>query len=69
MSADAADMLQSYVDRTLRLRDERRLISSDIREVAKEAAHYGFDKKAFNQVVQRAEKDRTEVVEQDMIVS
>lgn len=69
MSSHAEIMLRDYLERILRLREQRRNLSADIRDVMGEATGFGFSKKAFHQVVLRAEKDRSEVVETDMIVS
>lgn len=53
----SGERLAALVERVLRLREERREINADIREVAAEAKAQGYDPKVFAKVVQRAEMD------------
>lgn len=50
---NAADMLRSYVDRIVRLEEEKRELSQDIKEVFEEAKANGFDKNALKIVVKK----------------
>ena len=48
------DRLQSFVDRIVRLTEEKKALGDDIAEVKKEVENAGYDLKAFNIVVKRA---------------
>jgi uncharacterized protein (UPF0335 family) len=52
----AAELLKSFVDRVLRLREERRGLNADIKEVLGEAKGTGFNVEALKTVVLRLEK-------------
>lgn len=58
MSADsvAQDQIKAFVERILRLREEKAAITADIREVYAEAKANGFDKTALGQLVVYVEK-------------
>ncbi len=53
--------LRSFVERIERLREEKRTIEDDIKEVYIEIASAGFDKKVVREVVKRRSKDATEL--------
>lgn len=50
--------LKSYVSRIEQLEEEKKSYTEDIREVYKEAASNGFDKKALRRVVRERAKDQ-----------
>jgi uncharacterized protein (UPF0335 family) len=47
----AADRLRSIVERIERLQEERKALSSDIKDIFDEAKSAGFDAKALRQVI------------------
>jgi uncharacterized protein (UPF0335 family) len=51
------ERLRSFVDRLVRLHEERKSLADDISDLLKEAAGTGFDKAALKAVVKRAMKD------------
>jgi uncharacterized protein (UPF0335 family) len=62
------DLVRSFVDRVLRLKQEQDALASDIREVYAEAKSAGFDKTALGKVVdhvRRVAKDPGKVAELD----
>jgi uncharacterized protein (UPF0335 family) len=60
--------LANLIARSLRLREERREISADIRDVAAEAKALGYDSKIFGMVVKRAEMEADARLEMDALV-
>lgn len=60
--------LAALIERSLRLREERREISADIRDVAAEAKAHGYNPKVFSAVVKRAEMDPDARMELDALV-
>ena len=60
--------LKSYVERINRLEDEKKTISSDIRDLYTEAGSNGLNPKALRVVVrnQRADKKKREQLEADV---
>ncbi|AXS39780.1 DUF2312 domain-containing protein [Breoghania sp. L-A4] len=50
----AAELLRSFRDRIVRLEEEKKAISDDIKEVYKEAAGTGFDRKALRAIVKES---------------
>jgi uncharacterized protein (UPF0335 family) len=64
----AAEQLRAIVERVKRLREERSVITGEIRDVLKEAKSSGFDAPTITQVVIRAEKDPKAVFEADALL-
>ena len=64
----AADRLRSIVERIERLDEEKRAISSDIKDIMAEAKSAGFDTKVIRQLIAIRRKDAAEVEEQEMLV-
>lgn len=59
--------LKSYVERIERLTEERKSYSDDIRDVYKEAASHGFDKKALRRVIRVRGQDKQKREEEEAI--
>lgn len=64
----AADRLSSMIDRIERLEEERKALSSDIKDIFAEAKSAAFDVKVMRQVLARRRKKRAEVEEQDTLL-
>ena len=64
----AADRLRSIVERIERLDEEKRAISSDIKDIMAEAKSAGFDTKVIRQLIAIRRKDAAEVEEQEMLL-
>ena len=67
-SGVAADRLRSVVERIERLVEERKAISSDIRDIFAEAKSAGFDVKALREVINLRARDATEQAEHEALV-
>lgn len=61
--------LKGFVERVLRLREERAALTADIRDVMAEAKAVGFDLKVLGAVVRRAEQDPALLAEFDQLVA
>ncbi len=64
----AADRLRSIVDRIERLEEERRALSSDIKDIYAEAKSAGFDVKVLRQLITIRRKQASEVEEQETLL-
>jgi uncharacterized protein (UPF0335 family) len=64
----AADRLQSIVSRIERLEEERKALSSDIRDIFKEAGSAGFDVKVLRQLIRIRKQDPAELEEQESLL-
>lgn len=64
----AADRLKSLVERIEKLREEKKLLTSDERDLFTEAKSAGFDGKALRKVLQRRAMDDSERESLDQIV-
>lgn len=53
--------LKSLVERMQRLNSEIKDLQSDKKELLLEVVNEGFDKKAFNEVIKRLDKDQDEL--------
>ena len=67
MTTVAADQLAGFIDRILRLREEKRAIRDDIKDVYRDAAELGFDRKAMKRLVKVMETDPADRKEADTI--
>ena len=59
----AADRLRSLVERIERLEEERKALSSDIKDIYAEAKSAGFDVKVLRQLISLRRKEPAEVEE------
>lgn len=64
----AADRLRSLVDRIERLDQERKGITSDIKDIYTEAGSAGFDVKVLRQLIRIRKQDAAEVEEHEMVL-
>jgi uncharacterized protein (UPF0335 family) len=60
----AQDQIRAFVDRIIRMREEKRAIQSDINEIYAEAKGNGLDKTILGKAVLRVEKQATNASEQ-----
>lgn len=56
----AKDLLRSFVERIVRLEDEKKTFADDIKEVYGEAKSGGFDTKALRRVVKLQRMDQSQ---------
>jgi uncharacterized protein (UPF0335 family) len=59
----AADRLRSLVERIERLEEERKALSSDIKDIYAEAKSAGFDVKVLRQLIRIRKQEAAEVEE------
>ena len=64
----AADRLRSIIERIERLEEERKALSSDIKDVYSEAKSAGFDVKVIRQLISIRKKEPSEVEEQESLL-
>ena len=65
----AADRLRSIVERIERLEEEKKALSSDIKDIFGEAKASGFDVKALRALISLRKKEPNEVEEQDSLLA
>ena len=64
-----ADHLKAYIERILRLQEEKKAIGDDIADIYAEAAGTGYDKKAMREVVRLMGQDRDKRHAHESLVS
>ena len=64
----AADRLRSIVERIERLEEERKALSSDIKDIFAEAKSAGFDIKVLRQLIRIRKQEAAEVEEQETML-
>ncbi|MBO1325283.1 DUF2312 domain-containing protein [Acetobacter sp. TBRC 12305] len=64
----SADRLRSIVERVERLEEERKNLSSDIKDIFSEAKSAGFDVKIIRQLIRIRKQDPSEVEEQETLL-
>lgn len=64
----AKEQLKSFVERIMRLEEEKKGISEDIKDVFAEAKANGFDVKALREILKISREDADERKEHDAIV-
>ena len=64
----AADRLRSLVERIERLEEERKALSSDIKDIYAEAKSAGFDVKVMRQLIRIRKQEPAEVEEQETLL-
>ncbi len=64
----AADRLRSIVERIERLEEERKALSSDIKDIYAEAKSAGFDVKVIRQLISIRKKEPAEVEEAETLL-
>jgi uncharacterized protein (UPF0335 family) len=63
----AADRLRSIIDRIERLMEERKALSSDIKDIFVEAKSAGFDVKVLRQIIAERKQEPAEIEERESI--
>lgn len=63
----SADRLKSLVERIERLEEEKKALSSDIKDIYAEAKSAGFDAKVLRQIIARRRREPAEVEEEDTL--
>lgn len=64
----AADRLRSIVERIERLEEERKALSSDIKDIYGEAKSAGFDVKVLRALISLRKKEPAEIEEQETLL-
>lgn len=64
----AADRLNSIVTRVERLEEERKALSSDIKDIFAEAKSAGFDVPTLRQIIRLRKKEPSEIEEQETLL-
>jgi uncharacterized protein (UPF0335 family) len=64
----AVDRLRSLVERIERLEEERKALSSDIKDIFAEAKSAGFDVKVLRQLIRVRKQEAAEVEEQETML-
>src|SRR6202051_3851271 len=64
----AADRLRSLIERIERLEEERKALSSDIKDIFAEAKSAGFDVKVIRQLIRIRKQEAAEVEEQETLL-
>ncbi len=64
----AADRLRSIIERVERLEEEKKALSSDIKDIMAEAKSAGFDVKVIRQVIRIRKQEPAEVEEQETLL-
>jgi uncharacterized protein (UPF0335 family) len=64
----AADRLRSIIERIERLEEEKRALSSDIKDIMAEAKSAGFDVKVIRQLLRIRRQEPAEVEEQETLL-
>jgi uncharacterized protein (UPF0335 family) len=64
----AADRLRSIIERIERLEEEKRSLSSDIKDIYAEAKSSGFDNKVLRALITLRRKEPAEVEEQETLL-
>ncbi len=64
----AADRLRSIIERIERLEEERKALSSDIRDIFAEAKSAGFDVKVLRQLIRIRKQEPADVEEQETLL-
>jgi uncharacterized protein (UPF0335 family) len=64
----AVERLRSLVARIERLEEERKALSSDIKDIYAEAKSAGFDTKVLRELIKIRKKEAAEVEEQEMML-
>jgi uncharacterized protein (UPF0335 family) len=64
----AADRLRSIIERIERLEEERKALSSDIKDIFAEAKSAGFDVKVLRQLIRIRKQEPADVEEQETLL-
>ena len=65
----AADRLRSIVERVERLEEEKKALSSDIKDVFAEAKSAGFEVRVIRQIIRIRKQEPAEVEEQETLMA
>jgi len=69
VGGNAGARLKSFVERVIRLEEEKKDLGEDVKEVYSEAKGVGFDTKILRKVVKRAQMDAEKRREEDDLLS
>ena len=64
----AADRLRSIIERIERLEEEKKALSSDIKDIYSESKSAGFDVKVIRQIVMLRRREPAEIEEQETLL-
>ncbi len=64
----AADRLRSIIERVERLEEEKKALSSDIKDIFAEAKSAGFDVKTIKQIIAQRKQEPAEIEEAETLL-
>ncbi len=64
----AAERLRSIIERVERLEEEKKALSSDIKDIMAEAKSAGFDVRVIRQIIRIRKQEPAEVEEQETLM-
>ena len=64
----AADRLRSIIERVERLEEEKKGLSSDVKDIMAEAKSAGFDVKVIRQIIRIRKQEPADVEEQETLL-
>ncbi len=64
----AADRLRSIIERVERLEEEKKALSSDIKDIFSEAKSAGFDVKIIRQIIRQRKQEPAEIEEEETLL-
>lgn len=68
VGGNAGARLKSFVERIIRLEDEKKALGEDVKEIYAEAKSVGFDTKILRKVVKRSQMDPDKKREEDDLI-
>lgn len=68
VGGNAGARLKSFVERIIRLEDEKKALGEDVKEIYAEAKGVGFDTKILRKVVKRSQMDPDKKREEDDLI-
>lgn len=68
VGGNAGARLKSFLERIMRLEEEKKELAQDVKEIYSEAKGVGFDTKVLRKVVKRAQLEREKVREEDELI-
>lgn len=68
MDNNTAEKLKQYMERLVRLEQDKQDIATDIKELYAEAKNFGFDTKAMRKILSIMKKDRNKQAEEEAIL-
>lgn len=68
VGGNAGARLKSFVERIVRMEEEKKALGEDVKEIYSEAKSTGFDTKILRKVVKRHQMDPDKRIEEDLLI-